>query len=79
MPFFHFFKDSNYPFDCTVGVYGEKSVGTRELKFGACHSSQSSLSVYRAFSVTQSTGPFAVCCVRALTIKNKCWPAVSCA
>lgn len=53
-------------------------VRTRELKSWACQSSQSSLSVYRAFSVTQSTGPFAVCCVRALTIRNRCWPTLSC-
>lgn len=51
---------------------------TRELKSWACHSSQSSLSVYSALPVTQSTGPLAICCVRALTITNRCWPTVSC-
>lgn len=51
---------------------------TSELKSWACHSSQSSLSVYKAFSVTQSTGPLAICCVRALTIRYRCWPTLSC-
>lgn len=51
---------------------------TIELKSWACHSSQSSLRVYRAFSVTQSTGPRAICCVSALTIRNSCLPTFSC-
>lgn len=49
-----------------------------KLKPWACHSSQSSFNVYRAFSVTASTGPLEVCWVRADTSRNKDWPTDSC-
>lgn len=55
----------------------KEEILTKASKSCAWQRSQSSLRVYRAFSVTESTGPFEICWVRADTNRKRGCPTDS--
>lgn len=55
----------------------KEEILTKASKSCAWQRSQSSLRVYRAFSVTESTGPFEICWVRADTNRKRDCPTDS--